>query len=171
MKTYPITLAKKFQRPHARTGDPTHFKERVLNGFGHRYRNEHGLYYLAKHHTGRDNYDLWKHRCDEVNAGRAVLSLRQWKGVPYKEGQTPIGLELTKVGIQKMEIKIVHSMTEEHGAIKYGQVWIDGRELSPGECLAISVSDGFDHPVDFMDWFGWKNWEGALIHFKPDFKY
>jgi hypothetical protein len=154
LKVYPITLAKHFQRPHPRTGDETNFKERVLNGFGHQYRKE-GLIYTAKFHTGRENYDLWKHRCDEVNAGRGVMSLRQWKGMPYRTGQTPIGLELTKVGIQRMRIEVCSKVDERFGPIKIPIIFIDGRMLKVEEMLS---------------WFEWKNWEGALIHFH-DFKY
>ena len=171
MKVYPITLAKKFQRPHPRTGELTHFKERVLNAFGHQYRNHKGLMYPAKFHTGRENYDLWKHRCDEVNAGRAVLSLRQWSGEPYKSKQCPLGIELTCVGIQKMSIVIWRDQLSGHGPVLSGHVRIDEDLLPISTKMSLIQSDGFDEPHDFMDWFGWKNWSGALIHFKPDFKY
>ncbi len=171
LKVYIITLAKTFQRPHPRTGEPTNFRERVLNGVGHQYKNDRGLIFLAKHHTGRENYDLWKKRCDEVNAGNAILSVRQWKGMPYRTGQIPIGLELTKVTIQKMDIRIFHGTSVNEGVFKFAEIFIDGLMLSSADRNRLIQSDGFDDPKDFMDWFGWKDWSGALIHFDEHFKY
>jgi hypothetical protein len=171
MKTYPITLAKKFQRPHPQTGEPTNFKERILNGFNHEYKNDRGLIYPAKIHTGRENYALWEHRCKEVNAGRAVLSLRQWSDKPYRSKQTSMGLELTQVTCQKLEVIIYYANLNHLGPTTLAHIRIDDNLLNTIQMMSFIQSDGFDDAVDFMHWFGWKNWEGALIHFKPDFKY
>lgn len=73
LKTYVITVSRNFPSYHPKKGTPTNFIEKIFAG--------------EKIHTVRDNYDLWKKRIDEVNAGRAVLSLRYWTAKPYNSPQ------------------------------------------------------------------------------------
>ena len=70
MKTYVITLSRNFLAYHKRAGEETHFKEKIQSG--------------EKLHTIRANYPLWEKRIKEVQEGRAVLSIRQWTGKPYR---------------------------------------------------------------------------------------
>lgn len=90
MKTYVLTLSKSFPRTHARAGEPTEFREKFLK--------------KEKIHTIRANYELWSKRIKEVQAGRAVLSVRQWAGKPYASRQEEIARLTTEnsVGIQKL---------------------------------------------------------------------
>lgn len=55
---------------------PTGFKKKILSG--------------EKRHTIRHSYEFWKKRIDEINAGRAILSVRQWSGRPYNSKQKEI---------------------------------------------------------------------------------
>ena len=101
MKTYVITLSRHFLANHKRAGEETHFKEKFLLGQG---LTDYDTPSLAKIHTIRANYPLWEKRIKEVKAGRAVLSIRQWTGKPYRSKQVEIAI-LTAgngVGVQKL---------------------------------------------------------------------
>ena len=108
MKTYVITLSKRFPTGHNRAGEPTHFWEKFIKG-----RDNYSCIYrdfwettIPKIHTIRANYPLWKKRIAEVERGEACLSIRQWTGKPYRSKQVEIA-RLTKedgVGIQRLGI-------------------------------------------------------------------
>ena len=140
LKTYVITLSKTFPQGHPRAGQPTNFRESF----------ERGL----KIHTIRCNYDLWAKRLDEVIAGRAVLSLRQWSGKPYGSKQEPPIRILTKedgVGYQKIAQQRLFS---DHFIINERGAYHDGLSQT-----------------DFYDWFWFdpKPTEKLyiIIHFTP----
>ena len=98
MKTYVITISKNFMKGHPKAGRPTMFKEKFLN--------------KEKIHTIRGNYPLWEKRIKEVQEGKAILSIREWIGVPYKEKQVVIK-DLTcddGVGIQKLTFYSLHTV-------------------------------------------------------------
>lgn len=121
MKTYVITLSKRFPTGHIRAGEPTYFKEQMQNAVlaaaglsacdcchfatrncdtcGHKVEN-----FRKKRHTIRANYPLWAKRIAEVERGEACLSIRQWIDKPYRSKQVEIA-RLTKddgVGIQEL---------------------------------------------------------------------
>lgn len=102
MKTYVITLSKHFLANHKRAGEETHFKEKFLLGQG---LTDYDTPSLAKIHTIRANYPLWEKRIKEVQDGRAVLSIRQWTGKPYRSKQVEIATLTAEngVGVQKLE--------------------------------------------------------------------
>ena len=62
MKTYVLTISKNFPSTHSKKGTPTNFFYKIKSG--------------DKKHTIRANYELWKKRIDEVNEGKAIISLR-----------------------------------------------------------------------------------------------
>ena len=71
MKTYVITLSKRFPTGHNRAGEPTHFWEKFIKG-----RDNYSCIYrdfwettIPKIHTIRANYPLWKKRIAEVERG------------------------------------------------------------------------------------------------------
>lgn len=141
MKTYVLMLSKVFPAYHSKAGEPTAFLRKLQSG--------------EKIHTIRDNYTLWRARVEEVQQGKAVLSIRQWEGKPYRSKQTEI-LRLTKidgVGIQAIFI----SPTDD---------WvISGSPYHPYQNIA--KNDGLS-PEDFMEWFTKGGYSGgimALIHF------
>ena len=102
MKTYVITLSKHFLANHKRAGEETHFKEKFLLGQG---LTDYDTPSLAKIHTIRANYPLWEKRIKEVQDGRAVLSIRQWTGKPYRSKQVEFATLTAEngVGVQKLE--------------------------------------------------------------------
>jgi hypothetical protein len=90
MKTFVLVISKTFPKGHPKEGKLTGFKNKIKAGI--------------KIHTIRENHALWEKRIEEVRAGSAVLSLRQWQGVPYRSPQKEF-LRLTKdnnIGIQKI---------------------------------------------------------------------
>ena len=61
--------------------------------------------YGMKLHTIRANYDLWRNRFEQIEDGKACLSLRYWTGKPYHSKQTEL-CKLTKddgIGLQSLE--------------------------------------------------------------------
>lgn len=141
-KIFVITVSRCFMSGHPKEGHPTNFLQKILTGF--------------KIHTIRGNYDLWKKRIDDVNSGKAVLSLRYWTGKPYNSKQEEF-LELSAAGIQRFE-------TDELGVHS-----IDGR-YSDHDITEIAANDGLLE-TDFRSWFNFKKpFNGGIIHF-TDFRY
>lgn len=102
MKTYVLTLSQVFPATHPRKGEPTNFKVGLLNAL-----YIHNPIAPIKSHTIRGNYELWRKRFEEIDAGNACLSIRQWSGKPYHSKQVEIA-RLTKgdgIGLQKLMLK------------------------------------------------------------------
>lgn len=140
MKTYVITLSRHFLATHSKAGMPTGFKEKFLNG--------------EKKHTIRANYPLWEKRIKEVQEGKAVLSVRQWTGKPYRSKQVEIARLTAKdgVGIQKLEIFDLMRPAK-----------VDGRLV---DLTDLAHNDG----LSFSDWYHWFRGYDlsepmAIIHF------
>lgn len=163
MKTYVITLSKRFPAGHRRAGDLTFFHEKLANALDD---VEATLtvddaddtpiqIYDWKIHTMRANYPLWEKRIAEVEQGEACLSIRQWTGKPYRSKQVEIA-RLTKedgVGIQRLEF-----VNGKLGLPRIGIVYQRKNE--------IALNDG----LSFEDWENWfKNYDlaqpMAIIHF------
>jgi hypothetical protein len=138
LKTYVITLSKMFLQGHPRAGQPTNFRESF----------EQGL----KIHTIRCNYDLWAKRLDEVIAGRAVLSVRQWSGKPYGSKQeSPIRILTKDDGVGYQKITQERLFTDHFIVVEFG-----------------AHHDGLSH-TDFYNWFDHKPTKEPyiIIHFTP----
>lgn len=144
IKTYVITIAKQFPSDHICKGEPTYFREKIEAG--------------EKIHTIRTNYDLWAKRIEEVQAGRALLSLRQWSVKPYNSKQVEIK-QLTAddgVGIQLAELNM-------RGGVIIGNSTIDKSTVAKNDGLSVNEFDSwFRKVVPYQ--------ELALIHFTP-FRY
>jgi hypothetical protein len=145
-KTFPLMIAKTFPKGHRREGERTCFYIKILLG--------------EKLHTIRDNYDYWKRRIEQVKAGIAHLSLREWEGKPYRSNQKLL-FSLGKyrgVGVQKIVFDdYLYSCL------------IDGRRHGISDSC-IPENDGLSWD-DFESWF--RNVDDkpkALIHFTP-FRY
>lgn len=154
MKTYVITLSKNFMKGHPKECTPTMFKQKLIK--------------KEKIHTISSNYELWLKRINEVNEGKAILSLREWSVLPYRSKQVEIQ-RLTKesgLGIQLL------SMYKPNCDEIYWQIDVEKKDISLNE---IAKNDGLDI-TDFRRWFfpykTAKNvsFEGAIIHFTP-FRY
>lgn len=135
-KVYVLMLAKNFLASHPKAGQPTRFNNLIRVGI--------------KIHTLRNNYDFWKKRVGNINAGKAVLSIREWEGKPYNSKQTVLYI-LEKVGIQKLEITPIG-------------LFIDSAESDLG-LKDFAENDGL-LIADFFAWFKKSPAkELAIIHF------
>lgn len=150
MKTFVITASKNYLAKHPRKGQPTGFKKKILE--------------QVKIHTFRGNYKYWQNIVRQVNAGEAVLSLREWSGLPYKSKQQEI-VKFTKLGIQKVKFrknKGGNKVSIRFDAQKKSSITI----LNP---VSVAKNDGFDQVNDFINWFPAK-FDGCVLHF-TDFRY
>ncbi len=186
MKTYVLRISKHFMATHPRRGQETHFRDKIemgLQGVGdYTWMNEPELRH-GKIHTLRKNYDYWAAVAEEVNACRAVLSLRQWAGKPYRSkcGPEQEFLQLTKMGVQRASVTIYHVtqaplpvMGIKGGTyLSIGTIKVDGKEIeSYRDFYANDGFTGVEASEDFAKWFGACIYENmALIHFTPHFKY
>jgi hypothetical protein len=150
MTQYVIMVAKQFQATHSRKGQQTNFKEFILD--------------KTKIHTIRGNYNLWAKRFEKIKAGKAVLSLREWSGKPYRSKQDSIiklGLS-DGIGLQKLTIMDIHN---GHLFFNIGNDYLglSSEELAPNDGLDV---------LDFQEWFKKAKIgdELAIIHF-TNFRY
>lgn len=90
MKTFVLIVSKTFPVYHKKSGQDTGFVYQIQNIFTDKN---------IKIHTIRSNYTLWKSRENEINNGRAILSIRYWSGKPYASKQVEI-CRLTEIGVQ-----------------------------------------------------------------------
>ena len=172
MKTYYLTLSQTFPATHPRKGEPTDFRTKLLSA---RYRQGGTLYTASdgkcKLHTIRANYPFWSKRFEKINAGEAVLSVRQWSGKPYRSKMIEIA-RLTKddgIGIQKLEFKELPHFAEEKRAY---ELYIDGEIVC--KIMPLATNDG----LSYEDWLAWMTKAPkadlskplAIIHF-TNFRY
>lgn len=143
MKTYVITIAKRFPSYHKKAGQPTHFREKILAG--------------EKSHTIRGNALLWLNRFYKIYAGEACLSIREWEGAPYKSKQVEIA-RLTKADGIAVTTAILFTDC----------VIVGGRKQS---IEAVAKNDGLLKD-EFKNWFQTHKCSGqfALIYFN-NFRY
>lgn len=157
MNTYVITLSQRFPATHPRKGERTYFKEKLHNALLWQ-KGENVGYALnpsdavpqdqpqLKLHTIRANYPFWAKRFEKINAGEAVLSVRQWSGKPYRSKMIEIA-RLTKddgIGLQALEF------LEFDPAFKTG-IWIAGKTYGQSQKLILAKNDG----LSFDDWYAW----------------
>lgn len=113
LRVYVLMLSKEFPKDHPKAGRDTYFDialKMALGGYKEwQVETPNGTVFLnvPKLHTIRKNYDRWEKRIKAIQEGKAVLSIRQWRGRPYEKGNTQIEIaRLGKddgVGIQKLE--------------------------------------------------------------------
>lgn len=148
MKTYVITISKVFPCYHPKKGEKTGFVVKMIN--------------KEKKHTIRGNYQFWKKRIDEVNAGNAILSVRQWLGKPYYSNQHQLFKYCKgEVGIQKCSVGIING---NEPFIHVNDVHVAWETMN-----AIIANDGLEKQ-DFCDWFKKPIKDGCIIHF-TDLRY
>ena len=173
MKTYVLRISKEFMSTHPKKGQPTNFREKILKcGVGFQVAHDSVSGYtvhsrpwpimmaddiIPKIHTIRENYEYWSRVAMEVNAGRAILSLRQWEGKPYRSkcGQAQEFLHLTKMGVQRATVFKTKDFCYIGGQTCFNQL--------------VSANDGLSHE-DFNAWFVKGMDNGAVIHF-TDYRY
>jgi hypothetical protein len=144
LKTYVITVMVKFPKKGIVVPEPTGFKKKILSG--------------EKKHTIRQNYEFWKKRIDEINAGRAILSVRQWSGLPYRSEQKEIKqFKKGELGYQKITITgggadvVIHDGTEH--------IFLGDNTLNK-----VVKNDGITM-LQFRTFFRHSLIDGIIIHF------
>lgn len=164
MKTYVLTLSKVFPSTHAHAGQLTDFKTAFNNArlCAKCQEKPKGMCMgecvvgYIKRHTIRANYDLWKKRFEQIAAGEACLSVRQWTGSPYRTKQVEIA-RLTRedgIGIQRLDFANLY------GCDRY---IVDCYDVALSH---LATNDGLSID-DWLEWF--KNYDLskplAIIHF------
>lgn len=152
-KIYVLMLSRLFPASHPKAGERTYFRTNLLAALD----PTKIVWEYLKLHTIRANYELWKKRFDEIQRGEAILSIRQWKGKPFRSKQVEIfqlGAE-NGIGIQKLSF-------EDDGIKVNGQVV---------DIIQLAHNDG----LTFDNWAYWfKHYDLskplAIIHFTP-FRY
>ena len=166
VKTYVITMMVKFPRQGIVVPSPTGFKKKILTG--------------EKKHTIRQNYHFWKKRIDEINAGKAILSVRQWTGKPYNSEQKEIKkFGQGEVGYQRVTIEQKpvgkwsdHTVLLSVGVLNPGSQRVTGsgyKFLNAKKIKQLAENDGIT--VEQMQKFFKKGvLDGIIIHFS-DLRY
>lgn len=150
LKTYYLTLSEDFPSTHGRAGQPTCFRRKLRRD---------------KLHTIRANYEFWKKRFEQIAAGKACLSVRQWVGKPYGKGSTQREIiRLTRedgIGVQKLRLErnfLLARVGPDHC-----YKCVDVESLANNDGLSLS---------DWLEWF--KDYDIskplAIIHFSS-FRY
>ena len=148
MKTHVITVSKNFLIGHIREGEPTGFKDKILNG--------------KKIHTIRNNVNHWLKVINDVNSGKFILSVREWSGKPYSSKQNEI-CQYTKLGYQFINI-------DDNGKFHIPK---NKKGKNKTTLLTIANNDGLSQE-DFEAWFGLDKirktkhtigFTGIIIHF------
>lgn len=146
MKTFVLTVSKQFPKTHERSGQDTGFVRNIQRLFS--FESE-------KIHTIRANYKLWKKRAEDINDGKAILSIRYWSGRPYNSKQVEI-CQLEKIGVEKLE-----------DPTNFVFAPIEGK---PVNWEVVAQNDGLSFE-DFCSWFKLRNKNPmAVIHF-TNFRY
>jgi len=158
MKTYVLIVSRVFPKTHKRAGEPTNFREKILEG--------------EKIHTIRANFHLWAKRVEEVQRGEAIIAIRYWSGKPYNSKQLRI-CELDKYsGVGMQELRFEYNRAEDHDYEGYD---INQPLLYPRFCwekyhdiniIELAKNDGLSLD-DFKEWFKGYDLSKplALIHF------
>lgn len=166
-KTFVITLSEFFPATHKRAGQPTDFRAAMTTGLTcARCKKSNPAMCmgecftgLRKLHTIRANYDLWDKRIKDIQAGKAVLSVRQWTGKPYCSKQVEIA-RLTRedgIGIERLMFDKSHFLPN----VNYKPIGIGN--LAKNDGLSID---------DWKEWFKGYDFSKpmAIIHF-TNFRY
>lgn len=152
MKTYVLMVSRVFPSKHKRKGEPTYFVEKLNQGV---FPEKHLGIIAPKITTIRSNYELWKKRIDEVNEGKAILSLRYWSGKPYCSKQVEFARFDKDSGIGIQELYFLQ------GSLLDPSICCN-RRINPYELIK---NDGLNNE-DFFEWFKDRpTYPMAIIHF------
>ena len=144
LNTYVITVSVNFPKKGNVSPKPTGFKKKILSG--------------DKIHTLRQNYKFWKKRIDKINEGKAILSVRQWSGLPYRSEQVEIKqFKQGEVGYQRVTVTGWAADVGVHTGDGYNM-------LSDKKIKKLAENDGLTLK-QFQDWFKHGALDGIIIHF------
>lgn len=181
MKTYVLTLSQTFPVYHPRKGEPTCFEQKVFRSTYKEFcgvdvykddwlkAQERPKFEPAKLHTIRGNYELWRKRFDEIEAGQACLSIRKWTGKPYASKQEELTKLTYKDGIGMQLLCFAGNFSKKdrelHRPIVGGTTEVDYKELATNDGLSLQ---------DWEDWFKHGDYDLSepmcIIHF-TSFRY
>lgn len=157
MKTYVVTLSKRFPKNHKQDGNPT--------GFRQKYENR------EKIHTIRANFPFWDDRFKVIVQDNGCLSLRQWSGKPYASKQEMLADLYAKDGIGIQELFFAD------GDLMKPRIIIQPSLSNPEKHIIIvspsvlAKNDGLSLD-DWLEWFSHYDLSKsmAIIHF-TSFRY
>jgi hypothetical protein len=133
-QVYVLTVSNYFPNYPRNRGENTGIEDKIKNGI--------------KIHELRSDYFMWKKRIDDVNARRAILSIRRWSGKPYQNRQIEI-MQLEKAGIQMLT-----NSKNRDGSTSYWRVTVDNNQFV--DFITLSKNEG--KPAE-----EWRNWLGIMI--------
>lgn len=165
MKKYVITLSSVFPVTHKRKGEPTGFKDKFLAAI----KQLEGEWW--KVHTIRANYELWKKRFEEIDAGRACLCIRQWTGRPYKSKQVELARLTREDGIGLQELYFPSNCLRYARVDTKTHFFTIDTEYEECHFKTLAYNDGLSFE-DWHEWFKKYNLSKplAIIHF-TSFRY
>lgn len=190
IKVYVLMLSKEFPKEHPKAGQPTRFRckflmgrkfseactwactydgtENTLRSCSRNAIVEEGkLWNFPKIHTIRTNLERWTRIMQKVQEGKAVISVRQWKGKPYEKGNVQVEIaRLGKddgIGMQTLQLVRYVDVTGEKELFAY---YIDGVLKDNLSLEDIARNDGLTLE-DWKEWFTGMSFVESLpiIHF------
>jgi hypothetical protein len=162
LKCYVIIVSQYFPSKHIKKSDRTGFIFKICIG--------------EKVHTIRGNYDLWKKRFDNIEKGKAYLSVRIWKGQPYKSKQEEVFrfFKNDGIGIEKLQFSTDNRFGEYASVIRMDND-IEGFESYMCQYYEpfieqLAANDGLNKE-DFLAWFNPLPKEDCVIIHFNSFRY
>uniref|UniRef100_UPI0040284861 hypothetical protein n=1 Tax=Bacteroides xylanisolvens TaxID=371601 RepID=UPI0040284861 len=179
-KVYVLMLSKEFPKEHPKAGEQTGFKEKLELALKAQEQAEEcatcgdcktcycpSASGIMKVHTIRTNMERWSGIMQKVQEGKAVISVRQWKGRPYEKGNVQVELfRLDKddgVGLQTLSVM---EYTDADDGIERAVYCIDGKPMPMLTLKQIAENDGLT-VEDWKAWFTGMTFDKPLpiIHF------
>ncbi len=153
-KCYVLMVSRTFPKVHPKAEQETGFVEAIENG--------------SKIHTIRADFEKWQNIADEVNEGKAYVSVRYWSKSPYnykRDGSKQVEFKR----LDKLEVQSVF-MTR----YSFFEVTLNDEYIYHPEIETLAKNDGLSYD-DLDKWIfppkcKQDEFWGAVIHF-TDFKY
>lgn len=131
-------VSRMFPSYHKNKGELTRFEQKI------RDKN--------KIHTIRANYEKWKRKIDQIKNGEAVLSIREWQGVPYHSKQNYLFYYN-----QEDALEVSKLTKDENGYLINDTIRVSEEELAKNDGLTLD---------EFQEWFKvFPSEPMAIIHF------
>ena len=133
-----LMVSRVFPSYHKNKGELTRFEQKI------RDKN--------KIHTIRANYEKWKRKIDQIKNGEAVLSIREWQGVPYHSKQNYLFYYN-----QEDALEVSKLTKDENGYLINDTIRVSEEELAKNDGLTLD---------EFQEWFKvFPSEPMAIIHF------
>lgn len=131
-------VSRVFPSYHKSKGELTRFEQKI------RDKN--------KIHTIRANYEKWKRKIDQIRNGEAVLSIREWQGVPYHSKQNYLFYYN-----QEDALEVSKLTKDKNGYLINDTIRVSEEELAKNDGLTLD---------EFQEWFKvFPSEPMAIIHF------